>query len=1478
MAKRESGRWVRRSGFLGLAGLLAWIAAGLPAARGQGVNRAASKFHPDSSYNAEFLLRSASSHERDQQWAEVVEIYQRVIAQFGDTLAPVPKDDPAANPGGESRLFVDARQYCQRRLAALPPEARAVYRTRVDPQAERWYRQGVKDRDRALLRRVVEEAFCSSFGDDALERLGDLAFQDGRFAEALAHYRRLVPDRPGEVSGLVHPDPSINPARVAAKVLLCRAALGEDPPGPEDLKAFAATYPGAAGALAGREGPLVESVGQALAADHLPVPPQADGRWPTFAGAAARTKVAPGTIDVGSLQWRIKLKAPAPVGPENHMMRRRIEPPSAEQLLVYHPIVLGDQVVLSDENRMVAYQLNAHPDGSPEGSDEGIFIWDQKLSQQPPATGRPGSPPRFTLTASGDRIFARLGPAGGRGGTISTLVAVRNNREIEGKLIWKKGSNEVALPRKADVAGRIAAFEGSPVADARNVYIALTESGTMTSTYVACLDAETGAQRWVRYIGEFAGAGLDMNFNPPSTGGVGERLLSLEGPTVYYQTNMGALAALDAESGQIRWLATYPQEQPGGLDSGVERDLNPAIVHDGLAIIAPDDNRSIYAFDAATGRLAWKCDRDLPRVVHLLGVAKGHLFATGDHVWTIDVKTGKVLRCWPDAEPGYKGYGRGLLAGEHIYWPTKDKVFILDQSTGLRSDRDPILLAPHGVGGGNLAVGDGYLIVARADELVVFCQNSRLIQRHREEIARNPARALPYFRLARVAEATGQDEVALEALAAAAERARPSETFDGQPLADAARGGRHRLLMKLGAKSAADKDWAGAARRFADAAESARTDKDRLAARLHLADAQAEQGDARGAVDTLQALLSDGKVRPLAVDIDPRRTRTVRADLLIADRLGALLEAKGRDLYAGYERKARELLDQGKAEGDPRLLEEVGRTYPVARVAPEALLALGRLHADKGEWPEAARAFMRLLASSPGDALAARALWGLARAYEEQRLLVLARDAYARALARYAAVRLEEYGPDATVGSLAAEHLAREPFATMMMADRAEPSLPVPLARRWDVRLAGAVRPLAAEGVPPSAASGRIFLAQGHTLRPVELGGGDSRWRAALDGEPTWIGYLADRVLVATANRLVALKLASGEVAWRYPAQDPGDARLVINPFAKAGAGDSARDAAAGPLRGFRLVGGRVYCLRGARELVALDGDTGQVDWSYAPAAGQLNHHLWVGPRRVVLQALRPDAGRDAHPAAIVVLEADRGRVREFPQKEEARAWARDPLPIDDDHVAVAVDSHTVVLLDLNTGLAAWTNHDTPILPRRDPPRLLGDTGRLLVLYEGSELVRLDPATGKKLWGPVRLSLDNLSEWPEALALDAERIYCVNGTASEDMTLAAFALSDGALAWRRHLAGPTGGWVLALTDRCVAAYPSPKRSLAGDLHGLPLVFCRRDTGTLVQRLLLPVDVSELAVALAPRGVLVATQAGLWALGDRRAVDGATPPR
>src|SRR5207248_5104366 len=107
--------------------------------------------------------------------------------------------------------------------------------------------------------------------------------------------------------------------------------------------------------------------------------------------------------------------APAPRLPSGFgpRMLGTTPPASGERLLAFHPIVLGDQVLVCDGSRVLAYNLNDRPDGA-EGSegrpvspawrhdpDNGAAI--------PQATRSVAGIPRYTLTAVGHRIYARMG-------------------------------------------------------------------------------------------------------------------------------------------------------------------------------------------------------------------------------------------------------------------------------------------------------------------------------------------------------------------------------------------------------------------------------------------------------------------------------------------------------------------------------------------------------------------------------------------------------------------------------------------------------------------------------------------------------------------------------------------------------------------------------------------------------------------------------------------------------------------------------------------------------------------------------------------------------------------------------------------------------------------------------------------------------------------------------------------------------------
>ena len=81
----------------------------------------------------------------------------------------------------------------------------------------------------------------------------------------------------------------------------------------------------------------------------------------------------------------------------------------------------------------------------------------------------------------------------------SSIVALDWN--TQGKLLWEVRSANLELPNRRGRPRSTINFEGTPVADARNVYVAVTDRGQQTTIYVACFDAETGNRRWIRYLG-----------------------------------------------------------------------------------------------------------------------------------------------------------------------------------------------------------------------------------------------------------------------------------------------------------------------------------------------------------------------------------------------------------------------------------------------------------------------------------------------------------------------------------------------------------------------------------------------------------------------------------------------------------------------------------------------------------------------------------------------------------------------------------------------------------------------------------------------------------------------------------------------------------------------------------------------------------------------------------------------------------------
>jgi len=664
------------------------------------------------------MLGAARDYLAARQWGDAVDLLRQIADQHGERLV-------AIEPG----RYVAVQTFADILIASMPPEGLKLYRAKIDTQARRWFESAKRLRDEEGLEKVVRKAFLSSYGDEALLLLGDLAWEQGALSRARSYWEKLIAPAAPPVAGelpqdLKYPDCEVDPAAVEARLVLCSLMQGNVPRGRIEFEAFRDRHPQAAGQLAGRNGNLVEILKDVLAdAEKASLPP-ADAEAATFAANPARNQALARNVDVGGVLWSVPLKetrVERSTRTEEFPLDRFERPERGPavlpiSVLSYYPVAWNNLVFYCDETAVFACELGPEKGGKPAwGADPAIYKLPPELDQHAPAPRSRAGLPRYTLSIDRGRLFARLGalaaPAGrNRGVRPVTSVLVCLDLARQGDLAWLIKAEEL------DADGGKWIFDGAPLAAGGHVYVALRRNDPQLQLNVACFDAATAKLLWNRKIcgGVEAIAG-DVDE-------VRHQLLTLAEDRLFYCTNLGAIASLDARDGALRWVTTYPRAEAETIAVFNRRQLhgpNPCVFHDGLVFAAPTDGDRVLAYDAETGILRWEQELN-GRVQQLLGVAGSHLIAAGDLLWALDVETGRVQ--WRDgrADPEAATWGRGLIAGDLVYWPRREEIRLVDVATG--AVRRQIDLAEHHglIGGGNLTVAGGKLLVAQSDRLIAF--------------------------------------------------------------------------------------------------------------------------------------------------------------------------------------------------------------------------------------------------------------------------------------------------------------------------------------------------------------------------------------------------------------------------------------------------------------------------------------------------------------------------------------------------------------------------------------------------------------------------------------------------------------------------------------------------------------------------------------------------------------------------------------
>jgi outer membrane protein assembly factor BamB len=687
--------------------------------------------------------------------AEGISRLQRIIDTAGDELVAL-----------DDHLWVPARWACQRELAALPADALAPYRRRIDGATRTRIEAARQRHGSAPLEEILVDSFCATPAEEAIHLLAERAFEKGAFAVARRYWLMLLPaDAPEKqalpppLRSLSFPQPKTEAAAVRARLILINLFRGEHDQAREALAAFAKLHPQASGPLAGQNGPYVTTLQRFLerppsTAIHSAA--ENARQWPTFAGDVSRNSSVPGSLPYywsDRPTWRAAIPAQA----------RAHAATDSPRALAFHPIVWNGHILVCDSARVFAFDpLTGKPANlfHMEGEDRDVLELAKLLPIPPFDLQLPAASDfRYTLTAAEDQIYVRMGCQALRPTSKDDLAGEPPRDSLScvlclgavGGKPGKLGFQWVLQP-PGETPETPVIFEGTPIIRGDQLYVATwrLSGGEMVSA-VACFAGAGGRERpellWQRDVGKTA-------FDPNAEARRRHELLALSGDCIVYCSPGGMVVALDARTGKPAWEYRYPQRMRKS-EGTAGRDVCPCLAADGRIFAAPTDADRVFCLDALTGSLLWE-SRPL-EVIHLLGVTSNRLICTLDRplrgITGLDVETGsdRPPHGWLQHEgDGVATFGRGFIADDVVFWPTRQGLQFLSAIDGAPL-RPPLGLAaddgkPRALG--NLVFADGCLIAADPLELCGFVAERRLLEQRRKEADGKPKDAAARFRLA----------------------------------------------------------------------------------------------------------------------------------------------------------------------------------------------------------------------------------------------------------------------------------------------------------------------------------------------------------------------------------------------------------------------------------------------------------------------------------------------------------------------------------------------------------------------------------------------------------------------------------------------------------------------------------------------------------------------------------------------------------
>jgi outer membrane protein assembly factor BamB len=859
---------------------------------------------------------------------------------------------------------------------------------------------------------------------------------------------------------------------------------------------------------------------------------------------------------------------------------------------------------------------------------------------------------------------------------------------------------------------------------------------SLTGCYVVALELDTGALAWIRHIASSGSkAKIARHFSS----------IVYDDGRLYVASAVGAIAALDAATGDVRWLRR--QSVPVTIRDRVRQPWEmsgPVVLDDRIIAITPDQ-RLVVALDRETGSVLETHDaraRDGWNSPAYLLASNGMVYGVGTEVraysadflgrprWRLPrpVTSSPVEPAAVDGldalesldvipidipppnpisprsrrfEEALDLVGRVQPVAGALVVPTQAGVLFVDDETGGIVHRLPVERS-----GNPLAVGS-QLAVAGADALEVYMSLERAERMLRQRLAASPDEPDPALSLVQLGIRVEDLDLALEG---AEQSLRAIRRTTDTAAASGATAELFSMLLEVHRRRIADAPDERDAL-YAMIGDVADTPEQQVEYRLAYADGFIDD-DPRRAVGVLQSILS----QPVLAATVRSESATLRpAAYWAAERLAGLRHAHGADIADQPANAAARRFAELRQGGSAGELTALAEEYPYTDAAVDAAaLAAEKFRAD-GATRDGLAALAALYHLDPSD------------------------DRAARLLGRFAELCLDDGGVDQAHAVLA------------MLAQRGIGAVETSSGRRdpavWRDRLAvrAATRPRPQLG--PAAAPARVL--SGRRLVPLSSASASSKQTLLLNGallslhtapslESMWTVQLesADARLLASDDeqvllwledqgdpRVKALDPATGRTLWTTtPLRDHLLPALAVDRGVDSQMPDGMPF---DPRASIPTLGpGTVSIVRRNGGVATYERHAGALLWSADGVLEQV-HLAFAHDLGLVVAGLgRPAGGRGGTLVPrLVLLDPRTGAVRLTARPQAGLIWmAADPLGS-----LVCASAEGVELIDLLTGRRRWTSVAYAV---RESRRGWSTGGHLILETRTSSLVSMDLRNG----------------------------------------------------------------------------------------------------------------------------------------------------